>query len=212
MLFHCYLGSILLFSVEIANAIVVDAGVDFPIIKKFEIDSSLSSVSYLNGSTFSQSESLIGSFEVNFLHSWQTYDFDGDISTPDTYVENHFGVGFFHPNISLANGLNAGLQFPVYISYNVEPNLSDSLTDISSCKVPYGLCNHVFDFDQYEIPEFSGLIKNDGIVLDGFQPNVQGGYSYHIEAHVVPVPAAFWLFMSVLGVFAKRTLTKFKVS
>lgn len=200
-----YVVSLLLFRADASNAGIVDAGIWPAITKNYVIDEFLSSATFLDASSSLNTQGLSGSFEVNFFHDYRVFDDDDDLSTPeDRYTKNRYGVYFRRPNIWFENGLFAGLQFPIYAISSERPYFSNSSVDASVCDVPYGLCNYAFDFNQYEIPAFSGLIENGRIIFDGSQTNAQGGYTYHVEAYVVPVPAAFWLFASVLNVMVPR--------
>ncbi|WGS86812.1 hypothetical protein [Methylomonas sp. UP202] len=201
MALNIYAVSLLFFAIPAWSISVVDAGLDPTITNEYIVDENLSSMTYLDSSSSPQTQGLSGSFKVNFAHAYWVFDVDDDIATPDAYLVNDYGVFFWKPYISTENHVSAGLQFPIYTTFNVEPN---SLENGSACNVPYGLCNYYFDFNQFEIPKLTGFIQNGKIILDGFQPSALGGYSYHIEAFAVPVPAAFWLFASGLC-FVPRT-------
>lgn len=206
-----------------ANAVImVDSGIDV-ITKHYVINASLSTVSYnpgtisigLGGSSYLAAETsgLSGSFDVNFQHYWWSYYQDGDTKGKQgTYHFSSDWIQFVNPVIS-TNGLPSGFEFPSFQSQVTSP--TEFSGSNAACALPMGPDTYCSGNTMGGIAGLSGLLQDSKIIFDGSQPNEQylfgGGYTYHVDAAVVPVPGAFWLFASALGFLGTRTRPSSKI-
>lgn len=213
--------SLLLTGVENANAVfVIDSGIDVTS-QHYVIDATLSSVTYNPGTISFGSESspptetygLSGSFDVNLEHHWWTYHLDGDSEgTQGTFLYSSDWLRFVNPVIS--SNVPPSFEFPSFASQFSNP--TEFFGSNSACAIPLGPDTFCSGSNNGGIESLSGQIQNGKITFNGSQPNALsffgGGQTYHVEASVVPVPAAFWLFASALGFFAMRARPNSKIA
>lgn len=211
----CALG-LLLAGVENANAVILsDSGLD-QVTKHYRIDSLRSTISYNSGEVSfglggkitppTLTYSFSGAFDVEFQHWWWSYYQDGDSQgTQGTYTDSSDWIRFLNA-VVFASGLPSGFEFPKFSSQLSGP--TDFSGSNAACAYPKGPGEYCSGFNAGGISGVSGQILDGKIIFDGSQPNANyssgGGYTYHIEASVVPVPSAFWLFASVLGLWGAR--------
>ncbi len=212
--------SLLLVGAGSANAVIMaDSSVDV-VTKHYVINASLSTVSYnpstisfgLGGISSSSTETsgLSGSFDVNFKHYLWSYYQDGDTKgTQGTYHFSSDWIQFVNPVIS-TNGLPNGFVFPNFQSQVTSP--SEFSGSSAACAYPMGPGDNCSGWNAGGIAGVSGKIQDGKIIFDGSYPFFSGGYTYHVEAAVVPVPAAFWLFASALGFLGMRKRPSSKIA
>lgn len=193
--------------------LIVGSGVD-TVTKHYQIDAARSAITYDYGVLFVGSEqpaitetfALSGAFDMEIQHWWWSYHLDGDfMGTQGTFVTSSDWVRFVNPAISPENGLPPSYQFPTFYSSLTSPTEFAGSGD--ACNYPRAPDFYCSGFNLGGISSLSGRIAGGKIVIDGTESNgftLGGGNSYHIEASVVPVPAAAWLFVSGLGFWGVR--------
>ena len=148
-------------------------------------DSSPSTVTY----------NVAGTFTLNINHfSW---------STPSDWVQ-------FTNSAVVVNGQIPGFQLPLFFSELTSPTqFAGNDGPCSGPRTPDTFCT---GFQNGPSSSLSGQFQDGELLLTGYQPNENhlfgGGYNYSFVATVVPVPAAFWLFASALGLFGMSKRAK----
>ncbi|WNB74885.1 hypothetical protein [Methylomonas koyamae] len=208
----CALG-LLALAVDNAQAVVItDFGVDVAT-KRYAIDASRSSLTFnpgavVFGNPAAEAEiyQLSGFFDVTFEHYWWDYQVEGSASQ-DVQTYSSDWIRLAKPDV-MANGtaLPANFAFPAYFIGMIGSN--EFAGDNLVCTMPLGPNASCSGSSNGPFPSLAGHLSANAISFDGSQPYPEGslfsGYTYHIEASVVPLPAAFWLFASGLGVVLLR--------
>ncbi|QPK62695.1 hypothetical protein IVG45_17915 [Methylomonas sp. LL1] len=193
--------------------IVVGGGVDLIDTKHYVINSEQSSVSFTSGtlvfpddgSSAIQTYDLAGSFDAEMKRYWWDYYLDGDTDgSQGTFTYSTNWLELVKPSL-IADGLSSEFRFPNF------PSFMNTATEFfgsnNPCALPLGpdtFCSG----SSFGESSLTGQLQGTKILINGTQPDVffsfGGGYTYHIEAAVVPVPAAFWLFFSGLSMLVVR--------
>ncbi|MDD5579143.1 MAG: hypothetical protein PHY16_07695 [Methylobacter sp.] len=220
VLHHLALISTLLATSTVQAFIITGSGVDGES-KHFVIDSAVSKVDYNpgliifgpQGSSYPSAKAynVAGSFDADISHYWYSYYLDGDSQgTQGTFIHALDSLKFTNPAIFISN-LPHAFEFPGFVSEIINATNFNFSLNSPSCDVPAGAVASC-TIMAYPNPLFSlfGQIHSGKISLDGFQPlgPFFGGFTYHFEASVVPLPAAFWLFASALGFCGMLTRQK----
>lgn len=191
----CFATSLLAI-VDTVHAGVVTTGATVLSSEKFVINSATSSLAYNPGTfVFGTGGALVPSPTVNYaLSGW----FDATVWTLDGSNSNWLTIS--NVNLSTSN-LPNGFSMPDFINSQLTgPTFSGNGDPCAY--VPSGWSCSGFGGPH---PTIAGQLQNGAISFNAFIPVGQaafgGGSTYQINATaaVVPVPAAFWLFASVLG-------------
>ncbi len=196
-----------LMSVSNANAvIVVDSGVDV-ITQRYTIDTANSQILYntreivfdiedSSGQT-QQTFELAGSFDVQFQRHWWRYYQSGDVTgSQGTFEFISNWLEFSNPLLE-AEDLPADFVFP---TFNIRTNNVSFEGNNGPCSMPFGPNTYCTGFSTGSLSVLSGTLEDGLLILDGSQPMNSGVYTYHLEATSVPLPGAWLLFVSMLGV------------
>lgn len=107
---------------------------------------------------------------------------------------------FTNANVTL-NGAIHSFDFPSFFSLMTSDTVFQSEPASVGCSVPLGFIASCVTMPNPNPSSWSGTLSNQAISMDGFAAvdNLRAGYTYHIQASVVPLPGAVWLFASVLG-------------
>ncbi len=191
----CFTAS-LLAVVDTVHAGVVTTGATVLSSEKFVINSASSSLAYNPGTfVFGTGGALVPSSTVNYeLSGW----FDATVWTPDGGSSKWLTIS--NVNLSTSN-LPNGFSMPDFINSQLTGSTFSGNGD-PCAYVPSGWSCSGFGGPY---PTIAGQLQNRAISFNAFIPeglaSLNGGSTYQINATaaVVPVPAAFWLFASVLG-------------
>ncbi len=190
--------------------IVVGSGVDLIDTKHYVINTDQSNLNYSQGFIVFGAEQnaenydLAGTFDTVIKRFWWDYYLDGDAEgSQGTFTYETNWLEFVNPSLN-SGGLPSDFSFPSF------PNFMSSDTEFfgssGPCALPFGP-NTSCSGSSLGESSLSGYFRANKIFIEGSQPDSVfpfSGYQYHIEATVVPVPAAFWLFISGLSVLAIR--------
>jgi len=107
---------------------------------------------------------------------------------------------FTNANVTL-NGAIHSFDFPSFFSLMTSGTAFHSESASSGCPVPLGLIASCVTMPTPNPSSWYGTLSDESVSMDGFAAvdNIKAGYSYHIQASVVPLPGAVWLFASALG-------------
>ncbi|WP_446811602.1 hypothetical protein ACH50O_08575 [Methylomonas sp. 2BW1-5-20] len=205
---------------KVQAIVIVDSGID-TVTRHYAIDTNTSELSYSSGvlsfdengnltSQPTQLGSLAGTFDVEFLHYWWTYQQGGeDPGNQDIYLYTSDWLRFVNPQLT-TNGLPSGFQFPGF--YSSVFGFSAFVGSNGVCSQPLGPDSSCSGTNTGAISALSGQLLDDKIVFDGHQPTTPtqftGGYLYHIEASPVPIPNLIWPFAALLAGWTRKNSLK----
>ncbi|MGZ0078424.1 hypothetical protein [Methylomonas sp. YC3] len=189
------LGGVL--AISSAQATVV-AGSDFikTATTHYIIDNAASSATYqpsfiLIGPYGGEAAENFGPFSISGSFDVERYQ-----STTNSETTNR--ILFTNAHVTL-NGATHSFDFPSFFSAMTSDTAFQTLVLPDLCSsIPGGVCATMPNLNP---SSWSGTLSNQSISIDGFAAvdNIKAGYSYHIQASVVPLPASVWLFASALG-------------
>lgn len=184
-------------------AIITGAGVDTTT-THYVIDAASSTVTHDPGlfagtGPVAETYPVSGGFDANLSSYWWSYYLDGDPSgLQGEYLFESTWLTFSNAHVAGPTAL-AGFVFPDYF---VLVN-GDQLSGGGACNIPLGPNDFCSGGTLAGAASLTGEFAGGGISLHGWDPVVGGalfeGYSYSIAASAVPLPGAFWLFLSATG-------------
>ncbi|MCQ8119124.1 hypothetical protein [Methylomonas rosea] len=187
-----------------AQATVV-AGSDFikTATTHYVINSAGSSATYtpsfiVIGADGSEPSENFGPFSISGSFDVERYQSTASSSATPASGEITDKILFTNANVTL-NGATHSFDFPNLFSAMTSDTAFQTLIVPDVCSsLPGGSC---VTMPNPNPSSWSGTLSNQSISLDGFAAvdNIRAGYTYHIQAAVVPLPGAVWLFASVLG-------------
>ncbi|MDX8128558.1 hypothetical protein QLH52_14790 [Methylomonas sp. OY6] len=198
------LGGVL--AISSAQATVV-AGSDFikTATTHYVINSAGSFATYIPsfivvGADGSEPSENFGPFSISGSFDVERYQSTASPSTTSASGEITDKLLFTNANVTL-NGTIHSFNFPSLFSLMTSDTAFQSESASLGCPVPQGLIPSCVTMPNPNPSSWFGTLSNQSISMDGFAAvdNIKAGYSYHIQASVVPLPASVWLFASALG-------------
>ncbi|OAH98956.1 hypothetical protein A1353_21505 [Methylomonas methanica] len=189
-----------------AQATVV-AGSDFikTATTHYVINSAGSSATYtpsfiVLGADGSEPSENFGPFSISGSFDVERYQSTASPSATPASGEITDKILFTNANVTL-NGAIHSFDFPSFLSAMTSDTAFQSEPGSLGCSVPPGFIPSCVTMPNPNPSSWSGILSNQSISMDGFAAvdNIRAGYTYHIQASVVPLPGAVWLFASVLG-------------
>lgn len=179
------------------HAGVVASGATILSTETYIIDSTTSTLAY-NPGTFSFGSNGIGSPSptVDYIIGGS---FDVTVSTIDNGNTDWLSIN----NVKLtANGLPNDFQIPDFTNSRLTGSIFSSLNNICTSSPNGGIASCTSTGTP--IPYIFGQLNNGSVSLTAYNPVgftfYGGGAIFQINAtSVVPIPAAFWLFLTIIG-------------
>ncbi|MBD9361856.1 hypothetical protein [Methylomonas fluvii] len=152
------------------------------------------------GADGSEPSENLGPFSISGSFDVERYQSTASPSTTSASGEITDKLLFTNANVTL-NGAIHSFYFPSFLSLMTSDTAFQSESASLSCPVPLGLIASCVAMPNPNPTSWFGTLSNESISMDGFAAvdNIKAGYSYHIRASVVPLPASVWLFASALG-------------
>ncbi|MDT4330103.1 hypothetical protein ACQE3E_03105 [Methylomonas sp. MED-D] len=193
-------------AISSAQATVV-AGVDFgkTATAHYVINATGSSATYrpsliVIGADGSEPSENFGPFSISGSFDVERYQSTASPSSTSASGEIANRILFTNANITL-NGAIHSFDFPSFFSAMISGTAFQSEPESLGCSIPSGVIASCVTMPNLNPSFWSGTLSDQSISIDGFAAvdSIKAGYNYHIEASVIPLPGAIWLFASVLS-------------